>query len=89
MLKRLTPLLLLLIILAVPFSAGAAKSYRAERFDVDWNLTEAGVLEVTETVVFRFEGGPFTFVYRDLLRSLDAPVPIEAGDIDQEGSNRN
>ncbi len=66
MFKRLFLWLAVLLLCAVPLSVGAAKSYSAERFDVDWNLTESGLLEVTETVVFRFEGGPFTYVYRDL-----------------------
>jgi len=66
MLKRSFLWLIALLLCAIPLSVGAAKSYSAERFDVDWNLTESGLLEVTETVVFKFAGGPFTFVYRDL-----------------------
>ncbi len=31
-----------------------------------WDVQEDGSLLVTETVVFRFEGGPFTYVYREL-----------------------
>ncbi len=66
MIKRILLLAALLALCVTPLAAGAAKSYDAERFDVEWQLTEGGVLEVTETVVFRFEGGPFTYVYRDL-----------------------
>lgn len=66
MFKRALLVSALLLLCVVPSCIGATKSYTAERFDVDWNLTESGVLEVTETVVFRFEGGPFTFVYREL-----------------------
>jgi len=66
MVKRILLLAALLALCVAPQSAGAAKSYDAERFDVEWQLTEAGVLQVTETVVFRFQGGPFTYVYRDL-----------------------
>ena len=69
MLKRTPFLAILLLLCALPLSVGAAKSYTAERFDVDWNLTENGTLEVTETVVFRFAGGPFTYVYRELPRT--------------------
>lgn len=66
MIKRPFLWLIALLLCAMPLSAGAAKSYSAERFDVDWNLMEDGSLEVTETVVFRFQGGPFTYVYREL-----------------------
>lgn len=66
MAKRPFLWLIVLLLCAIPLSVGATKSYSAERFDVDWNLTESGVLEVTETVVFEFAGGPFTYVYRDL-----------------------
>lgn len=46
-----------------------AKSYFAERFDVDIKLESNGELLVTETVAFNFEGGPFTFVFRDIIRN--------------------
>lgn len=62
--RRLLVLLLLLALL-VPLPA-AAKSYRAERYDVDLAIQPDGSLVVTETVVFAFVGGPFTFVFRDL-----------------------
>ncbi len=45
---------------------GDSKSYSADRFDVDLAVQPDGSLVVTETVDFRFEGGPFTFVFRDL-----------------------
>jgi len=66
MLKRAFLWLIALLLCVIPLSAGAAKSYSAERFDVEWNLLEDGSLEATETVVFEFQGGPFTYVYRDL-----------------------
>ena len=46
--------------------AQAQKSYSADRFDVDVVVQEDGSLQVTETVVFNFVGGPFTFVFREL-----------------------
>lgn len=100
--------LVLLIVVAVltcsaaPLGVHAAgRSYWAERFDVDWNLLADGVLEVTETVEFRFEGGPFTYVYRELPEdysdgisniqaSLDGqPLPVGegAGQYDVSGSD--
>ncbi|OQA43802.1 MAG: hypothetical protein BWY52_01761 [Chloroflexi bacterium ADurb.Bin325] len=62
------PILLVVLVGAAiaPAAAAGHKSYMAERFDVDWNLLPDGVLEVVETVEFRFEGGPFTYVYREL-----------------------
>ena len=42
------------------------KSYSADRFDVDIVVREDGSLLVTETVVYRFVGEPFTFVFREL-----------------------
>lgn len=92
-------LVAMLIGSAALLPAGAAKSYSADRFDVDWNLSENGVLEVTETVEFRFEGGPFTYVYRelpddysdgvtDIRASLDGqrlPAGEEAGQVEIAG----
>ncbi len=43
-----------------------AKSYDAERFDVGFRLESGGSALVRETVTFRFRGGPFTYVFRDL-----------------------
>lgn len=101
MLKRASLPAILLLLCALALPVGAAKSYAADRFDVDWNLTESGVLEVTETVVFRFEGGPFTYVYRELPRgysdgiegiaaSLDGrllPTGSQAGQVEITGSD--
>ncbi|MBN1401341.1 MAG: DUF2207 domain-containing protein [Anaerolineae bacterium] len=44
----------------------AGKHYSAEVFDVVLDVQEDGALVVTETVRFRFEGGPFTYAFRDL-----------------------
>ncbi|MCC7360416.1 MAG: DUF2207 domain-containing protein [Anaerolineales bacterium] len=54
--------------LAAPLAllAVAAKDARAERFDVAVAAQPDGSLLVTETVVFVYTGGPFTFVTRDL-----------------------
>ncbi len=71
-----------LLALALSLIGGAffaAKDYRAERFDAEWVVGEDGALLVTETVVFRFDGGPFTFVYRELpLDYSDGIEVIEA-----------
>jgi hypothetical protein len=53
-------------LLIISCSAVEAKKYTAERYDVQLQLEQPGNLVVTETVRFRFEGGPFTYVYRDI-----------------------
>jgi hypothetical protein len=62
--------LALIVILCFSFftanPALAGKSYSADRYDVRVVVQPDGGLTVTETVIFRFDGGPFTYVYRDL-----------------------
>ncbi|MDW8268545.1 MAG: DUF2207 domain-containing protein, partial [Anaerolineae bacterium] len=78
----LTGQLLLVVILVLgllPTAAAAAKTYWAERYDVDLVIESDGRLLVTETVVFRFEGGPFTYVFRELaFTELDDIQVVEA-----------
>lgn len=66
MLRRLLALVVLLTGLWLPATGQAAKTYEAERYDVRLDLQSDGTLAVTETIVFRFEGGPFTYVFREL-----------------------
>ena len=47
-------------------SPAHGKSYSAERFDSSIRVLPGGILEVTETVVFRFEDGTFTEVFREI-----------------------
>lgn len=46
--------------------AFAAKSYYAERFDVQIDIQEDGSALITETVEFHFSGDPFTFAFREI-----------------------
>ena len=62
----LTVIMILLISLLFASPVSAAKTYRAERFDVQIELQENGSAIVTETVEFRFEGDPFTFAFREI-----------------------
>ena len=55
----------LLMWLSLPLPA-YAKSYTAERYDVDLAVQTGGALAVTETVVLRFTGGPYTFFFREI-----------------------
>lgn len=64
--RFLGTLLLILLLGALLAAPAAAKSYSAERYDVTLAVQPDGALIVTETVTFRFEGGPFTYVFRDL-----------------------
>ena len=82
---------------AAPAEAG--KDYRAERFDVQFDLQPDGSALVTETVAFRFDGGPFTYVFRDInatetdgLTFIDAsmdgqtmPLGTSAGQVEVTG----
>ncbi len=54
----------LLVLLAC--GTAAAKYYEAKRYDSFLNLDSQGVLTVSETVVFHFVDGPFTFVFREI-----------------------
>ncbi len=78
--KLVSALFVLFLIMAwLVVPAGAAKDYSADRYDVIWDVQEDGSLRITETVVFRFEGGPFTYVYRELpLDYSDSIVDIRA-----------
>jgi hypothetical protein len=60
--------LVALVALGLFFSLAAQreKSYSADRFDVSVTVQEDGALLVQESVTFRFVGGPFTFVFREL-----------------------
>ena len=74
------------------------REYSAERYDVLVDVQPGGDLIVTEMVVFRFVGGPYTFVFReldpvetdgisDISASLDGqPLPegTEAGQVEIE-----
>ena len=55
------------------------RSYYAERYTVELDLQPGNVLQVTETVAFRFEGGPFTYAFREIERDqTDAIRLLEA-----------
>lgn len=57
----------------------AAKEYAAERFDVIGTVNPDGSIEVTERIAFRFTGGDFTQVTRELpTRETDGVRVIEA-----------
>ena len=60
-----------------------ARSYDAGRFDVKIEIQPDGSFIVTETVIFRFFGGPYTYAFRELeLNELDE---VEILDIAMDG----
>ena len=61
-------LLLLLWLVGLGAAPADAKSYSAERFDSRIRLLMGGAVEVTETLVLRFEDGTFTYVFREIPR---------------------
>lgn len=93
--------LVLLIWLWMPLSALAAKDYRAERFDMEVAIQTDGSVLVTQTIVFRFNGGPFTYAFQevvtsytdgvtDIAASMDGdPLPLgkEAGQVEMRGNS--
>ncbi|MCC7352953.1 MAG: DUF2207 domain-containing protein [Anaerolineae bacterium] len=79
MFRKLFLALAVIALALLPGTAAAAKSYSADRFDVDITIRGDGALLITETVVFRFVGGPFTFVFRELeTDNTDGATDIEA-----------
>lgn len=80
---KFASLLVFLALLAAPASlpaqALASKDYLAELYAVNVAVQPDGALLVTETIHFRFQGGPFTRVFRELeLNELDAIEDVQA-----------
>lgn len=81
MMRRILTVLVALGVIAGLLSACSddGKRYSADRFDVDLAVQPDGSLIVTETVDFRFEGGPFSYVFRDLaFNEIDAIDRLQA-----------
>lgn len=84
-------LLILLLLLVPVVSAYAAsgtqilpaKDYSADRFDAQITVQNDGTLLVQETVVFKFVGGPFTFVYRDIPTDKTDTIAIQSAYMDE------
>lgn len=80
MLRKALVIVALALALVLPASAQESKSYSADRFDVDVTVQTGGSLQVIEQVDFRFVGGPFSYVYRELPTDLtDGITNIQAG----------
>jgi hypothetical protein len=70
---------LLALMVAAP---AAAKTYSADRFDTRIRVLDDGSLEIVETVVFRFEGGTFKQVVRDLSRRRTDGLEVVSAEMD-------
>jgi hypothetical protein len=81
-------ILLLLLVPVVPAYAASgtqtlpAKDYSADRVDAQITVQNDGTLLVKETVVFKFVGGPFTFVYRDIPTDKTDTIAIQSAYMD-------
>lgn len=67
--KRLAAIAWLAAAVLLVVVAGAcqrSKTYRAQAFDVAIAVYENGSATITETVTFAFQGGPFTYVFREI-----------------------
>jgi hypothetical protein len=72
----------LLLVMSMPAVPAAAKSYLAERFDSHIRVLAGGSIEVTETVVFHFEGGSFDHVTRDIPTRRTDGIEIVSASMD-------
>jgi len=64
------------------YPVSASKTYHAERFDVHIEVQPDGQLMVTEKITFHFEGGPFTYVFRDLAFANLDDIEIQEASMD-------
>lgn len=80
--KKLAFILAIISLLLLPGTALGGKEYSADRFDVNAAVQTDGSLLVSETVVFRFIGGPFTYVFRELLTDYTDGITEIAASMD-------
>jgi len=65
--RKTVPFFLMIVLLCLCLGATQSdKSYLAEQYDVSITVQEGGSLMVKETVIFRFSGGSFTYVFREI-----------------------
>ncbi|WP_299030344.1 DUF2207 domain-containing protein [uncultured Thermanaerothrix sp.] len=62
-------------LVSAPQDEARARSYYAERYDVSLQILADNRIQVEEVVTFRFEGGPYTYAFRQL--SLDQLEGVE------------
>jgi hypothetical protein len=74
----------LVMLLLAQRQAVPAKDYAAERYDASIMVKEGGSLIVTETVTFKFMGGPFTYVFRDIPTNKTDGITIMSASMDDQ-----
>ncbi len=84
MIQKLFIALSLVMLLLTQRQAVPAKEYSADRFDASIAVQEGGSLVVTETITFRFVGGPFTYVYRDIPTDKTDGISILSASMDDQ-----
>ncbi|MBA2285087.1 MAG: DUF2207 domain-containing protein [Ktedonobacteraceae bacterium] len=88
MLQKILGTMALIVLLLSPGgvarAAAPAKDYSADRFETQIAIQQGGSLLVTETVVFRFVGGPFTYVFRDIPTDQTDGISILSAGIDNQ-----
>lgn len=82
MLQQLLLSFVALSLLFSPWRGPAAKSYSADRFDVDVVVQDDGSLLVTERLTLRFVDGPFTYVYRHLPAEYTDGIDVISASVD-------
>ena len=82
MLQQLLLSVVALSLLFSPWHEPTAKSYSADRFDVDITVQADGSLEVTERLTFGFVGGPFTYVFRHLPAEYTDGIDVISASVD-------
>src|SRR6266571_2573931 len=88
MIHRLFIALSLLMLLLGQRLAIPAKEDSADRFDVAIAVQEGGSLIVTEAVTFKFVGGPFTFVFRDIPTDKTDGISILSASMDDQAMHQ-
>jgi uncharacterized membrane protein YgcG len=81
--RLLSRLFLCATVVFASVAAAHAKSYSADRFDSHIRVLPNGSIEVTETIVFRFESGTFREVFRDIPRRRTDRIEVIRGTIDE------
>jgi Predicted membrane protein (DUF2207) C-terminal domain/Predicted membrane protein (DUF2207) N-terminal domain len=84
MVQKLIVAFSLLMLLLAQRQAVPAKDYAAERFNSSIMVREGGSLSVTETITFKFVGGPFTYVFRDIPTDKTDGIVIESASMDDQ-----
>ena len=84
MIHKLIVAFSLVMLLLSQRQAVPAKDYAAERYDAAIMVNEGGSLLVTETVTFKFVGGPFTYVFRDIPTDKTDGITIKSASMDDQ-----